>query len=245
MSISIDLNADVGEGMNNESQLFPLISSCNIACGGHTGDAETMREVVRIASKHGVKIGAHPSYPDSSNFGRRSIEMPSAALFHTVRNQVVSLQSIAEEHDLPLHHTKPHGALYHDAAKDKKIAEVLIEVMKGIRSPLKLYMPFGSVIANMANQEGVPLAYEVFADRTYHEDLSLVSRDHPKALITDPDEMYEQVYTMVVHHRVKTINGAERPIKADTVCIHGDTPNAIVLAKHLRERLIIAGVRIQ
>lgn len=242
---TIDLNVDVGEGMSNESKLLPLVSSCNIACGGHAGDAQTMQEVVRLAGKHGVKIGAHPSYPDPTHFGRKSMRMSYDSLFRTLRSQVLSLQTIAEEQQLPLRHLKPHGALYNDAAQDEKTAEVIIDLTKALPGELTLYAPFGSVIVRLAEEAGMPLLYEVFADRRYQDDLALVPRDHPKAVITDPDEMYEQVYSMVIHRRVKTINGVERPIKADTLCIHGDHPNAIFTAKQLREKLTRSGVKIQ
>ena len=245
MNVSIDLNVDVGEGINNEAQLFSLVSSCNIACGGHAGDLETMREVVRLAGKRGVHIGAHPSYPDPANFGRKTMDMPASALCQTLKNQVLALQSVLEDQHLPLHHIKPHGALYNDAAHDRKIAEVIVDVIRETPGLPTLYAPFGSVVASVAKKKGVPLMYEVFADRAYHEDLSLVSRIDPKAMITDPDKMYEQVYAMIVHHRVKTITGMERPIEADTVCIHGDNPKAIVLAKRLRERLTHSGVKIR
>jgi len=244
-TISIDINADVGEGINNEAELLPLLSSCNIACGGHAGNEETMRQVVQLAKQFKVKIGAHPSYPDKENFGRQVVEMSCAALFHSVKAQIQSLRTIIQEEHLQLHHVKPHGALYNVAAKDKRTAEVIVEVMKSIPLPLRLYVPYGSVIAEMAIAEKIPITYEAFADRNYNEDLSLVSRTEENALIVDPSKMFNHVNHIILHQKVKTINGVEVPIKAQTFCIHGDSPNAYELLKSLRHKLIISGVNIQ
>ena len=242
---SIDINADVGEGIGNEAELLPLISSCNIACGGHAGDINTMRDVVQLAKQHGVKIGAHPSFPDKENFGREIIKMPYAALFATIKDQIKVLKTIAREEQVLLHHVKPHGALYNLAIHDTSTAEVIIEVMKRFHQPLKLYVPFGSVIAKLAIQENIPITYEAFADRNYNEDLSLVSRKKPDALITSSEDMFNHVYGMIVHQKVVTISGVEVALKADTFCIHGDNPKASKLAQNLRQKLLSCGIKIQ
>ena len=244
-NISIDINADIGEGVGNEADLMPLLSSCNIACGGHAGDYESMRICVELAKQHRVKIGAHPSFPDKENFGRQIVDMSCAALYQTVKNQIKSLMNIVREEHAALHHIKPHGALYNLAAKDRTTAEVVVEVMKSIHLPLKLYVPYGSVISEVAIKEGVPIVYEVFADRNYNDDLSLVSRTKEKAVIHDADKMALHVQNMILYKKVTAVNGVEVPIKADTICIHGDNPEVLKLIKKLRQNLIDSGVKIQ
>jgi len=188
-NISIDINADIGEGIGNEADLMPLLSSCNIACGSHAGDLETMKWCVELAKQHRVKIGAHPSFPDKENFGRQVVDMSCTALYQTIKNQIKALMNVVREQHAALHHVKPHGALYNLAVTDKKTAEVIVEVMKSIHLPLKLYVPYGSVISELAIKENIPITYEVFADRNYNEDLSLVSRGKENALIKDVDVM--------------------------------------------------------
>lgn len=241
----IDINADVGEGVGNESQLLPLISSCNIACGGHAGDENTIREVIKLAKDYKVKIGAHPSFPDKENFGREIIDISNTALFATIKNQIKSLLKVCREEQALLHHVKPHGALYNLAAKDKTTAQVIVEVMKRFHQPLKLYVPYGSVIAEVAKDENISITYEAFADRNYNEDLSLVSRKLSNALITDSDEMFQHVQNMVVHQKVKCVSGVEVPIQAATFCIHGDNPKALKLTSDLRQKLLASGIGIQ
>jgi len=242
---SIDINADVGEGIGNEAALLPLISSCNIACGGHAGNLDTMRAVVELAKEHRVKIGAHPSFPDRENFGRTVVEMSCAALYTSIKGQIKSLMGVVRESHAALHHVKPHGALYNLAAVDKDTAKVIIEVMKSIALPLELYVPYGSVIADLAVAEKIPVMYEAFADRNYNEDLTLVSRKKDNAIISDPEAVYRQVHQIVKREKVQCISGVEVSIKASTFCIHGDNPKALDLAKNLREKLTDSGIKIQ
>ena len=244
-AFKIDINADVGEGVGNEAQLLPLISSCNIACGGHAGDEDTMREVIKLAKEYKVKIGAHPSFPDKENFGRALIDISNTALFATIKNQIKALLKVCREEQALLHHVKPHGALYNLAARDKTTAQVIVEVMKRFHQPLKLYVPYGSVIAEVAKFENISITYEAFADRNYNEDLSLVSRKFSNALITDSEEMFKHVHNIVVHQKVRCIGGVEVPIQADTFCIHGDNPKALDLASDLRRKLLASGIGIQ
>jgi UPF0271 protein len=236
MTQNIDINSDVGEGIGNESQLMPYISSCNIACGGHAGNEETMKSAVQLAKKYKVKIGAHPSFPDKENFGRKVMEMPCVVLYKSIKVQVEDLMSILKEEHLALHHVKPHGALYNLAVTDERVANVIVEVMKSLGLLIKLYVPFGSKIADIAIENNVPITYEAFADRNYNTDLTLVSRQEKEALIEDEDVMFEHVFRMYTHGKVKVISGQEIPIKADTFCIHGDSPNAVNLIKNLKTR---------
>ncbi len=244
-TLYIDINVDVGEGINNEAELLPFVSSCNIACGGHAGDIETMQTVVQIAKQHKIKIGAHPSYPDKENFGRQVVDMSCAALYSSIQGQIKALMKVLREEHVQLHHVKPHGALYNVVARDKRTAEVIIEVMKSIQFPLCLYVPYGSVIAEMAIKENILITYEAFADRNYNEDLSLVSRGESNALITDADEMFNHVHRMITEKKVLTISGVEVPISAQTFCIHGDNPKAIKLVKSLMKNLRRSDIKIQ
>ncbi|MBP0904212.1 5-oxoprolinase subunit PxpA [Mariniflexile gromovii] len=241
---SIDINVDVGEGIGNESLLLPYVSSCNIACGGHAGNATTMRKVVKLAKNHRVKIGAHPSFPDFENFGRKPMEMPCVALYTSLKEQISDLMAVIQEENTILHHVKPHGALYNMAITDVRIATTIVEVMKSIALPVKLYVPYNSVIETLALQNNIPITYEVFADRNYNDDLTLVSRTEKNALIHDADAMFEHVFYMINNRKVRTITGAEVEIKAETYCVHGDNLQAAVLLKKLYENLGAKAIKI-
>lgn len=241
---SIDINADVGEGLNNEAQLMPFLSSCNIACGGHAGNGITMASVVYLAIQHHVKIGAHPSFPDKKNFGRLPMDMSLVDLFESLKSQVDALIKVLNLENETLHHIKPHGALYNLANTEKAYAEVVISLMKYYDNAIKLYAPFNSVVAKMAEKEGVAIAFEVFADRNYNDDLTLVSRKQPQALIEDELQMTNHVLNMIINNRVKTVNGIEKQIKAATMCIHGDHPQAAHYLKVLTEQLTQKGIQI-
>ena len=234
---AIDINADVGEGIGNEADIMPYLSSCNIACGAHAGDQDIMREVIRLAKANKVKIGGHPSYPDREGFGRKPVAMSCAALYSSIKSQLDTLMTILREEHAQLHHVKAHGALYNQAASDERTAIVVLEAIKSIPLPLKVYVPYGSVIARLAKEENIRIKYEVFADRNYNDDLTLVSRSEADALITDPNELCEHVIRMITTGKVKTISGNEIPIEAATICVHGDNPQAIRLIKTLREEL--------
>jgi len=229
--ITIDLNADVGEGLNNEAQLIPFLSSCNIACGGHAGDEATMAAVIKLAKQYDVKIGAHPSFPDKENFGRLKMAISPDDLLESLKTQVNALLKILKVENLTLHHIKPHGALYNLANTDQMYAEIIIKLMEVFDTDIKLYAPYQSLVSKMAKEKGITIVYEAFADRNYNNDLTLVSRSEPKALIEDTNHMCNHVLNMILNDQVKTINGQEKTIKADTICIHGDHPQA---EHHLR-----------
>ncbi len=239
---SIDINADVGEGLNNEAQLMPFLSSCNIACGGHAGNEKTMTSVVKLAKQHKVKIGAHPSFPDKENFGRLQMDISLEDLLASLKAQVNDLIKVLKTQDEALHHIKPHGALYNLANTDKTYAEVVVLLMKDYDKSVKLYAPYGSIIAKLAEKNGITVLYEVFADRNYNDDLTLVSRSQPNALIEDGTELTEHVLYMLQHQKVKTINGTDKDIKADTICIHGDHPQAEQHLQILTAELIKKGI---
>ncbi|REE07874.1 UPF0271 protein [Winogradskyella pacifica] len=242
---SVDINADVGEGIGNETDLMPLLSSCNIACGGHAGDLESMKAVVRLAKKYNVKIGAHPSFPDTLNFGREMMQLSASDLYASLRHQVSALQTVLHNEGAYLYHVKPHGALYNLAAKDEKTARVIIEVIKSLSSPVKLYAPFNSVLAEVAKSENITVKFEAFADRNYNDDLSLVSRVNSNAILHEKEAVLSHVLSMVKHQKVTSVNGVEVPIKVATVCVHGDTENALEILKYLSDNLVKNNIKIQ
>jgi UPF0271 protein len=233
----IDINCDLGEGLGNEKELMPLISSCNIACGGHAGDKQTMRTVARLAIKNGVKVGAHPSYPDRKNFGRISLTMPDNELIQGIRSQLADFMSILEEEHIALHHIKAHGALYNDIAKDQHLAKIFLKAIEKRKDEIFLYVPFGSVIEKEARKQHFEIKREAFGDRSYNEDLSLVDRKHSNALIEIPEKVCEQILGIARKGMVQAINGEKIVIKADTFCIHGDTPSALKILRYLSDEL--------
>lgn len=242
---TIDINADVGEGLNNEALLMPYLSSCNIACGGHAGDDKTMTQVVRLAKDHKVKIGAHPSFPDVLNFGRVVVEMSSADLYSSLKSQIRGLQQILHIENAQLHHIKPHGALYNLAAKDEKTAKVIIEVVKSIAMPIQLYVPYNSVISKLAEQEKISVTFEAFADRNYEENLSLVSRKKAHAILHENSKILKHILDIIQQEKVTTITGVEVPMKASTFCVHGDTKNALDILEFLTSELPKYDVKIK
>ena len=222
-----------------------MISSCNIACGGHAGDTSSMKHAILLAKKHGVEVGAHPSYPDRSNFGRASQEMTSEALIDTVRGQIAELNTILKREKTALHHIKAHGALYNDIARDAELAGVYLEALADYKEDVPLYVPYKSEIAELARGSGYSVIYEAFGDRNYHEDLRLVSRRHPKALIEDPHAVLEHIVRMVQHGHVRTLSGENIQIKAETLCIHGDTPLAFEIVSYLSNQLPEQNIQIK
>lgn len=231
--IVVDVNCDVGEGIGNEAQLMPHISSCNIACGGHAGTISTIDATIQLAQQYGVKIGAHPSFPDTVNFGRKTLEMSPDTLQKSIENQLNLMNERLVVLGATLHHVKAHGALYNLSAIDEVTANVLIKAIKNTTDEVFLYVPYNSVIERIALQHHVKIIYEAFADRNYNDDLSLVSRSEENALISDETAAFEHVHNMIIDQKVTTMSGLEVAIKASTFCVHGDHPKAILLVKNL------------
>jgi UPF0271 protein len=229
----MDINCDLGEGMENDAQIMPFLSSCNIACGGHSGDAGTMKNTVLLSKKYGVKVGAHPSFPDRKNFGRKKMDLPMDVLRNSLIKQISNLKQVAKNEGVVIHHIKPHGALYNLAFDNEEIAEVLIEVMQFFDKNWFLYVPLGSIIAQKAMAENIPFKYEAFAERNYNDDLTLVDRNQPNAILYDISEISKRVQLMFEKKVVLSINKKIIPYQADTICVHGDHPNAIQIAKTL------------
>ena len=232
----IDLNSDVGEGIGNEAQLMPFLSSCNIACGGHAGDERTMGTTIRIARQYNVKLGAHPGYPDKENFGRKVMDISTNDLIASIQAQLALFLKVLKEEGGELHHIKPHGALYNEIAIDTDLAMVFLEAVKAF-SDIPIYVPFCSKIEEEAKKKGIRIKLEAFADRNYNADHSLVSRKEGNALIQDPKEVLQHLLKMVHEKKIWSIQGSEIEIKADTFCIHGDTLRALEILTYLHREL--------
>ena len=243
----IDVNSDVGESfgawtMGPDEVLMPYLTSASIACGWHGGDPQVMRRTVRLARTHGVRIGAHPGYPDLLGFGRRPMQLSPGEARDYLLYQIGALYAFAKAEGLTLQHVKPHGALYHVAANDRSLSQGIAEAIVEVDPTLILVGPPGSELVKAGKEAGLRVAQEGFGDRAYNEDGSLVSRSMPGALLTDPDAVADQVLLMV-EGKARAITGRMIPITVDTVCLHGDTPGAPAIAKRLRERLALAGVK--
>ncbi len=234
---NIDINCDVGEGLGNEKHIMPYINSCNIACAAHAGTHEIIDEVISLAKLHNVKIGAHPSFPDRENFGRKIMDISFTELQESIRSQIQLVKSKTEKHGESLHHVKPHGALYNIAAKDAKYAKIIVDELLALKESIYLYAPYNSVIAKLAIKSGIEVKYEAFIDRSYNDDLSLVSRSLPNAIIKVNELAFQQLKQMMTSEKVISIQGNTIQIKADTFCVHGDHENAIELLQYLRDKL--------
>jgi 5-oxoprolinase (ATP-hydrolysing) subunit A len=235
--LTIDLNADLGEGSAYDNEILACISSTSIACGGHAGDRESMRIAVESAIKHKVAIGAHPSFPDKENFGRTAMQMPAEDLYATLVEQITTLRSIALAADAPLVHVKPHGALYNQAARDPMLAQVVVCAVRDIDPALRLYALAGSELIAVARAAGLAVAEEVFADRRYDAQKNLISRSRPDACIDDAQEAAQQAMRMIELGEVMSVDGQLLKIQADTVCLHGDGKQALELARLIRQTL--------
>jgi UPF0271 protein len=252
--LSIDLNCDMGEGMPTDDSIFPLISSANIACGGHTGDADSMRRSIEQAVSHSVVIGAHPSYPDRTGFGRTDILESTAgkadgtfgfhSLLPALTDQIGHLESICREMGTRLHHVKPHGALYNRAARDRTVGGIIVTAMRAIDPSLILYGLSGSLLQSAALEAGSRFVSEVFADRSYRADGSLTPRSEPNALLHDPATMLRQVLTIIRRGEVRAAGGVLVRLRAETICLHGDGPDAARFAALIRIELDRNGITV-
>lgn len=244
MSGWIDLNADLGEGCGDDAGLMAVISSCNIACGGHAGDAASMREAVRLAKAHDVRIGAHPSYPDREGFGRRVIEVSDSNLKAELTEQIGALAAIAEEEGAGLTHVKPHGALYNQAAADAPLARLMAQIVAEALPGAALVGPPASELEAAASTLGLVFLAEGFADRAYTPEGRLVARSEPGAVLERDEARLAQALEIAREGTVTAINGLAIPLPARTLCLHGDTPGALASAKAIRAALEEAGLQI-
>ena len=242
---TIAINCDVGEGVSNEHLLMPYISSCNIACGGHYGDVKTMDHTIAIAIENNVLIGAHPSFPDKENFGRKILKMTPEALQKSIESQLLLFKSRLDLVGAKMNHIKPHGALYNLITVDVATAKIFLKAIDKYAKSVFLYVPYNSVIARLAIEKNIRVVYEVFADRNYNSDLSLVSRNQENALITDAVAVFKHVVHMYQHQEVIAISGEKKPIIADTFCVHGDQEKALSILIYLSEHLKKQGIAIE
>ncbi len=243
--MTIDLNCDLGEGAGHDAELMPLITSANIACGAHAGDAGTMRATVALAQRHGVAIGAHPGLEDRENFGRREFALPPMAAAELVLNQIQKLREIAAASGASVTHIKLHGALYNMASRDRALANFVAHAVWSTGKDSLLYVLAGSELEHAAASLGLRVAREVFADRTYQGDGSLTPRSRPDALIRDEAVAVAQVLRMVREGVVRATDGTDVPIQADTVCLHGDGPDPVAFARRLRAEFAAAGIEVK
>lgn len=231
--LCIDINCDMGEGMLNDASLMPLISSANIACGYHAGNEDTIKRTIELALEHNVAIGAHPSYLDRANFGRLSQSISLVELAELISDQLNIFEKISNQMGCKIHHVKLHGALYNDCAKDALSSKIVAQTIQAIDPSIMLYGLSGSHSIKEAKAIGLRSVEEVFADRTYQANGQLTPRYLDHALITDPNESAQQVLSMVLDQEIKTHDGTMIAVNAETICIHGDHPDAVEIAKHL------------
>lgn len=239
----MDLNADVGEGMD-DALLLPYVTSANVACGVHAGDPTTMDQTVLAALSRGVRVGAHPGYPDRANFGRVFVEMSADEIENLVVFQVGALAGFVRSRGGRLTHVKPHGALYHSAGEFPDVARAIAEGVRRLGADLVLVGAAGSLLIGAGEDAGLAVAEEAFADRRYRPDGTLVPRGEPGALLLDPDEAAEQAVGLARDGVAIAQDGTRVPVRADTICLHGDTPGAVEIAKRIHELFREAGIRI-
>lgn len=234
---TIDLNCDVGEGLDTDADIMPFISSANIACGYHAGDRDTMTRTVSLALEHQVAVGAHPGFADKANFGRTAQHLPDNALYDLITAQLHAMQSVCRALGATMTHVKPHGALYNMAATTPAMARVIAKAVKDIDPSLSLYGLSNSWLIKAAAEAGLRTASEVFADRTYQDDGTLTPRNQPNALINNEDQAIQQVIQMVTQQQVITVNGQTIPLTAETICLHGDGAHVVVFAHAVHNAL--------
>lgn len=249
MNRTIDLNCDLGESfgayrMGDDAGVLPFVTSANVACGAHAGDPSVMRRTVAAALEHGVAIGAHPGFPDLAGFGRREMGISPQEAYDLVLYQVGALAAFATAAGTALRHVKPHGALYNMACADAALAEAIARAVRDLDARLILFGLAGSELQRAAQGAGLRFAREAFADRAYAADGSLVRRGAPGATIDDPHEAVRRAVEIAAEGRTRTADGGELRLDADTVCIHGDRPDAARLARTLRKGLERSGVRV-
>ena len=246
----IDLNCDMGElpealADGSQETLMKYVSSANIACGGHAGNADTMRVTVEQALRHKVAVGAHPGYEDRANFGRVELRLSFEEIAASVYQQILALEEIATKLGTRFGHVKAHGALYNQAARDRQVARAIVEGVRRWRGDVILVGLAGSVMLEEFHVAGFAVAAEAFADRRYEPDGSLRSRKFEDALLRDPEQAAEQALRIVQQGSVIAAEGSVVPVQAQTLCIHGDTPGAAAIAAVVHRRLEAAGIKIQ
>lgn len=248
--LSVDLNSDLGESfgaykMGRDTDIIPLVSSANVACGFHAGDPTIMAKTAALCAQHHTSIGAHPGFPDLVGFGRRNMQVSPEDVRSMVLYQIGALDAFCKASGIRLRHVKPHGALYNMAAKDAALAQAICEAVLTYDDSLVLLGLAGSRMIEKARELGLPYASEVFADRAYEDDGTLVARSKPGSMITDEDLAVARVIRMIKEHKVTSITGKEIEICPDSVCVHGDSEKALLFVKKIRRALEEEGISIQ
>ena len=249
-SMEINLNCDLGEkskhhSNENDPDLLKIVNSANVACGYHAGDEETMKKVVEISKENNVSIGAHPSFNDPENFGRKRISLGADEISKLLIDQYEILQNIAIKLDEKVSHIKPHGALNNMACEDLELATILAKTIYSIDKDIIYLVPTGSKMEIAAKKLNMKIACEIFADRNYEDDGNLVSRKKPHALITDPEEAKKHVLNMVKNQSLNCHSGKQIPCEIDSVCIHGDNESSLATAKSIKNNLLDNGLKLK
>lgn len=245
----VDLNSDLGESfgrytLGNDDKIIPLITSANVACGYHASDPVVMNKTIKMAQEAGIRVGAHPGFPDLMGFGRRNMNVSPVEAKAYTTYQLGALDAFCRVHGMKMQHVKPHGALYNMAAKDYKLSTAICEAIKEFDDSLIVMALSGGELVRAAKDMGLRVALEVFADRAYEEDGTLVARTKEGAMITDEDEAIARVIRMVKEQKVTAITGKDIDIKADSVCVHGDGAKALAFVERIREAMKAEGIEI-
>jgi len=248
--MEININCDLGEkskfhSIKNDPELLNIVNSANIACGYHAGDEQTMEMVIQISKKNGVSLGAHPSFNDPENFGRKRMNLSSLEIKKLIFDQYEILQKIAQKYNENVTHIKPHGALNNMACEDLELATTLAVAIKEINKDIIYLVPTGSQMEVAAKKNGLKIACEIFADRNYEDNGNLISRSKPNALITDPELAKKHVLSMVKNQAINCLSGKQIPCEIDSVCIHGDNESSLATAKSIRDNLVDNGLELK
>ncbi|MDA9138419.1 LamB/YcsF family protein [Candidatus Pelagibacter ubique] len=248
--MEININCDLGEkskfhSIENDPELLNIVNSANIACGYHAGDEQTMEMVIQISKRNGVSLGAHPSFKDPENFGRKRMNLSSLEIKKLIFDQYEILQKIAQKYNENVTHIKPHGALNNMACEDLELATTLAVAIKEINKDIIYLVPTGSQMEVAAKKNGLKIACEIFADRNYEDNGNLISRSKPNALITDPELAKNHVLSMVKNQAINCLSGKQIPCEIDSVCIHGDNESSLATAKSIRDNLVDNGLELK
>ena len=242
--MKVDLNADVAEGCGQDEKLMTIVSSANVCCGLHAGSYAEMLKTLQLAKKNNVRVGAHPSFDDRENFGRSDQVLSEEGYRALMRYQLGATKALCDLVGVTLEYVKPHGALYNQAAANESLADILVSEIKNFDSNLKVMGLSGGYLVKSAKNHGLEAISEVFADRNYEKDGTLVSRSKDNALITDTDEATNHVMQMITEGSVTSVCGDKVPVDAQSICLHGDGEHAILFAKEIKKQLKLKGIEI-
>ena len=240
--MKVDLNSDLGEGAGHDDEILSLVSSANIACGFHAGNPASIFNSIRSAKEKGVAVGAHPSLDDRKNFGRSERQLSAAQAYALVAYQVGAFHALCTGAGVEMNHVKPHGALYNMAVRDRELSDAIAHGVLAVDTHAILFAPAGTELFRAARELRLQTAAEVFADRNYNADGSLVSRTRPDALLHDPATAAERVVRMLTEGKIRAVDGGDVSVTAETICLHGDKPGAVEFARTLRARLEREGI---